>query len=603
VCERTSERKGLCLRKDSNREEPTPGLTERQGRARPTGARYESHALLAVIGLSRSQSLRRWPVAVCPPQRPQRPQTHKSAHIFLPGPGHLLSSSLPNPAPIPRHRTDTRHHPQDALNTTPVRASPVLPVATVKITSTTENTIHPTHPLTSALPPQVELNFEAIPSSHASSLPPATIPPQDLTVFTTDSQQSPWLPSSSPSLPAQSAQPNFQQPPQQDFVLFDQPARTSANRTVPSPAQQAAATFGSLNTRRQSNNPDSSLQNQRVAQIIQVTGHQTSSSAYTNRFNSTAQSSPSQQQQQQQQFYSSLSAPHSTVALSHQQNSRPARPPVPLFTQGAIASKTFGKMDLQGNSPQTSGSLLRVRSHRLPDALSGLEDFAALEAGTASGGFSSPAGPAYDMHTNMSSASSSASNIGTVSPSDLLIREPFSAPNSSAFTNLTSPSIYNESPEFHDSFNVSPNFGTEDFGTGSNDPWFPLFPPETTVTQHRSNAAAVDDSPAHQSDELDMADAPDQSRRKSANSPGGGHGRHSSVSGVNSRRRDKPLPPIIVDDPSDSIAMKRARNTLAARKSRERKAQRLEDLEAKIAKLEAERDHWKRLAMSRAGSS
>jgi hypothetical protein len=57
-----------------------------------------------------------------------------------------------------------------------------------------------------------------------------------------------------------------------------------------------------------------------------------------------------------------------------------------------------------------------------------------------------------------------------------------------------------------------------------------------------------------------------------------------------------------VDDPNDVIAMKRARNTLAARKSRERKAQRLEDLEAKIARLEAERDHWKQLALAQSGA-
>jgi hypothetical protein len=77
--------------------------------------------------------------------------------------------------------------------------------------------------------------------------------------------------------------------------------------------------------------------------------------------------------------------------------------------------------------------------------------------------------------------------------------------------------------------------------------------------------------------------------------------RHSSVSGVNSRRRDKPLPPIIVEDANDTVAMKRARNTLAARKSRERKAQRFEELEDRIAKLEAERDHWKRIALSQSG--
>ncbi|KAI0970720.1 hypothetical protein F4678DRAFT_434454 [Xylaria arbuscula] len=66
---------------------------------------------------------------------------------------------------------------------------------------------------------------------------------------------------------------------------------------------------------------------------------------------------------------------------------------------------------------------------------------------------------------------------------------------------------------------------------------------------------------------------------------------------VLSRRRDKPLPPIIVEDPGDTLSMKRARNTLAARKSREQKARRLEELEEKIAKLEQERDNWKNVAM------
>jgi len=57
-----------------------------------------------------------------------------------------------------------------------------------------------------------------------------------------------------------------------------------------------------------------------------------------------------------------------------------------------------------------------------------------------------------------------------------------------------------------------------------------------------------------------------------------------------------------VEDPSDTIAMKRARNTLAARKSRERKAIRFEELEERIAKLEAERDHWKEIALAHSGA-
>jgi hypothetical protein len=56
------------------------------------------------------------------------------------------------------------------------------------------------------------------------------------------------------------------------------------------------------------------------------------------------------------------------------------------------------------------------------------------------------------------------------------------------------------------------------------------------------------------------------------------------------------LPDIKVDE-NDPVAVKRARNTLAARKSRARKAQRLEELEERIKQLTAERDHWRSLAL------
>ncbi|GAW24464.1 hypothetical protein ANO14919_140490 [Xylariales sp. No.14919] len=72
-----------------------------------------------------------------------------------------------------------------------------------------------------------------------------------------------------------------------------------------------------------------------------------------------------------------------------------------------------------------------------------------------------------------------------------------------------------------------------------------------------------------------------------------------TASSMFSRRGDKPLPPIIVDDPTGTVHVKRARNTLAVRKSRERKAQRLEELEEKIAKLEQERQKWKNVAVKR----
>jgi general control protein GCN4 len=221
-----------------------------------------------------------------------------------------------------------------------------------------------------------------------------------------------------------------------------------------------------------------------------------------------------------------------------------------------------------------------------------MDDLAGFDGGVSMTTYSSPAIQGYDMNASTTSST----NMGTVSPQDLL-NDFTSAPNSTAFTNLTSPSLYNGSPEFNDSYDVSPAFENGDFGAGGADAWFPLFPQENTATQQVTTA---EDSPAQDSEELEAVEKP---RRKSGNSPSGGHGRHSSVSGVNSRRRDKPLPPIIIDDPSDTIAMKRARNTLAARKSRERKAQRLEDLEEKIAKLEQERDHWKSMALGRSGTT
>ncbi|KAI2633491.1 hypothetical protein GGS21DRAFT_520929 [Xylaria nigripes] len=226
----------------------------------------------------------------------------------------------------------------------------------------------------------------------------------------------------------------------------------------------------------------------------------------------------------------------------------------------------------------------------LQDAMNSLEGFTVFGGG-ASTKFSSPIIPGSDQ--DVGSASSSA-HLGTVSPSELLLREPFSAPNSTAFTNLTTPSNFGESPGF-ESYEVSPNsFG--DFEAGSNENWYSLFPESTATDQ----ATASVKSPIVASAESEITETASQPRKSSNLPPSSqSHGRHSSSSGVNSRRRDKPLPPIIVDDPNDIVAMKRARNTLAARKSRERKAQKMEELEERIARLVEERDHWKRIATNR----
>jgi len=218
----------------------------------------------------------------------------------------------------------------------------------------------------------------------------------------------------------------------------------------------------------------------------------------------------------------------------------------------------------------------------------------AATGGSYQTGFGSPAVPtAYDLE--MVRTSSGSTNVGTVSPQDLVVRDPsFSAPNSTAFTNLTSPSIYNVSPDFHDGYEASPMFGTNDLDPALSEPWFSLFPEEQNVQQN------VDHSPLQPEEELIVSEHLRNSQhRRSGSSPGSTSAKASSTSGVAARKRNQPLPPIIVDDPADVVAVKRARNTLAARKSRQKKMERFDELESEIERLKADRDHWKSIALAR----
>jgi general control protein GCN4 len=178
-----------------------------------------------------------------------------------------------------------------------------------------------------------------------------------------------------------------------------------------------------------------------------------------------------------------------------------------------------------------------------------------------------------------------------ISPeSPLLLDHSLSAPSSIALTTLTSPSLSDESPMFASSCQVSPQFDGIDYNASE---WFSLFPVEPIETMHMNRL----DCTAGEEAGLN-ADNLGQRARDSPPAPHEQARRHSHSSGVN-RRRTKPLPPIIVEDHNDHVAMKRARNTIAARKSRQRKAQRVEDLENEILRLTAERDHWRQLAESR----
>lgn len=188
----------------------------------------------------------------------------------------------------------------------------------------------------------------------------------------------------------------------------------------------------------------------------------------------------------------------------------------------------------------------------------------------------------------------------TVSPKDLMVG-PLSAPPSTTFTNYTSPSIW-DSPDIAESFETSPLF-YHDAELGANtETWPSLFP---------GAGGESDDSPPDLMEDLSKSSsfvvaASTASMSRQRSSPGQsphtsrGTQRHSSVSGVNARKRDKPLPPITVKDPSDTVELKRARNTAAARKSRLKKVEKFEDLEKQIEDLQSEVEHWKSIALARA---
>lgn len=145
-----------------------------------------------------------------------------------------------------------------------------------------------------------------------------------------------------------------------------------------------------------------------------------------------------------------------------------------------------------------------------------------------------------------------------ISPQNLFNMD--TVPPSTSFTNLTAPGPtfletaadedYHTSPLFQDDLGL--------FDDSSSKQWFALFPEQPTPTPATAATQQAD-----------------------------------TASGNPTGKRDKPLPPITVDV-EDSVALKRARNTAAARKSREKK---VEAHEAELASLKAQVEHWKAQAL------
>jgi general control protein GCN4 len=177
----------------------------------------------------------------------------------------------------------------------------------------------------------------------------------------------------------------------------------------------------------------------------------------------------------------------------------------------------------------------------------------------------------------------------TVSPSEITMNPTMPTPT------FSSPYLFDSPSE---GYETSPLFGADDVNGADN--WYSLFP-ESNQDSEDSTASPLMQGHQDMAGDIIVKDDSRESTGSPETSPkflGSGRiQKRSSTSGV--RKRQQPLPPIVVEDPSDIVALKRARNTLAARKSRAKKAEKMDEMEAMIEDLKAQVEHWKNIAMSK----
>lgn len=488
--------------------------------------------------------------------------------------------------------TSSSLKPSDVVTTDKI----VHQVANLHNHSTQTQTFH------SELPPQDLLNLSFASRSNPGSLFTATIPPHDFQSFVTDHHKR-WLTQpQSPRLLATSSDHTHNQ--EADFVLFPTPTdlrqarrpierAPATSRTTPN-LRIGSAYHGQKQHRQnltQQASSASPIQNPRVSGLSQDTGSIASSTSQ--------QSNPTGQQH----FYAS-SAPSSSIALLQQQ----PRPPVPLFTCNSTGNLQGQRTTNMSQSPYPEGRWSRNHPHpsRLTthpaDILFEFADFQASPDESPDVSFYSSAD--FDLHQlqtfdSISHPAPASDSVQTISPKDIMV-DSLSAPPSTTYTNLTTPgtSYLDDSPGYMaTSTDTSPLFASDNLGPDA-DYWPPLFNDDSN--QHVADDAAHDgvtESPSnvHVAPMMSRHDSsPGQSSSRSSH-----QGRHSFTSGVNPRRRDKPLPVITVDDPHDTVAVKRARNTMAARKSRQKRVERNDELVTQVAELEKKVDYWKQIALSR----
>ncbi|RDW94111.1 amino acid starvation-responsive transcription factor GCN4 [Aspergillus mulundensis] len=477
---------------------------------------------------------------------------------------------------------------------------------------------------TSESPSQEPLNF-SIASRSSSSLPnPFTT--FDSQSFITDNHQQPWLPSPSPTQPLaqnlnsdpNSNKNNSSNSPQEDFVLFPapcpQPLQDQQTDLIApaylSPRQFAAyqrlivqsghnprrnlqTNFGQ-SQRSHSVNLPQQLAGSRVSsklQVPRVARLNTQSTGYP--LSTSLRSSPSNQSHALRRFAASNSAPAASNSNSHH-----FRPPVPLFNSSTTNSP---------NQNQYAPAIHRRRIMSTPSIMyqGGFNctdterlvlrtDLNALELFDLAESFGDDFKPDLDMFsspnlipTGMMASKDSLAHLptNTVSPSELFLDA--SAPPSASMTELSTPSF--DSPGCF-SNDTSPMFAADAELAPDSEDWNSLFPENDSFPVPFASAASELPSffPEVKADASVTPAVKSVSPPVPSTAASSPANKHSTVAGVNaSGKKAKPLPAIVYD-PEDPIAAKRARNTAAARKSRQRKADIKAQLEHKNALLEQE---------------
>lgn len=452
----------------------------------------------------------------------------------------------------------------------------------------------------SDLPSQEHLTLSSASSVCSDSSFTATIPAHDSQLFVTDHQLT-WLsqPQSSrlptPTSPtATSTTPDSAS----DFVLF------------PSSSTQSRSERGLVTSRTDPNFPSGSA----------FTGHQLAQSRRRNTTHLPNTVSPIPNKRQVSNQYPGSSSATSSNGIHSGQHSR-SRPPVPLFANNNSCGINYlppkpamSALDTQGksrSSPNNSPELMapKVMNEFLDE--SKMDQSPSLGHQAIDFGFeeshdpnimASIFAPSTFASPHVSATQSYDSLASTVSPHDIM-----SATASGAMTDLTTPDMsYDESPPSF-SNDTSPQWYNHDSALISQDqptnPELSFFPSLNEIGGHQTHAVAQSPtSPTHpvaavmSRTESSSTHSVSQISHKSP--PTQTHSSTSRVSKQKRKARNGPLPPII-PDPNKPLDMKRARNTMAARASRQRKQEKVDALEQRVEDLETQLEYWKSLALAK----